>query len=208
MTPGFTTHVSRHGKKQKRTLNTLVSPWEISDTYSELQVSAILMNTPKIQFPGIRFLRTALKSLAAVVLQNRQEIDLLIPEQGGTWAILAMGIWSWLMPLLVPASTILMLLMTVPCIINCLTSFVSAQVNKLQHKLPVQQWYIKLWLTTENITPPYMDTAIRTPGPDTSKVGGGPMPFAFPVKQEVARKTSKSLFPKNWAFHLLGDREH
>ena len=44
--------------------------------------SAILMNTA-IKFLGIRFLRTALKSqhsLAGVVLQNRQEIDLLIPE--------------------------------------------------------------------------------------------------------------------------------
>ena len=41
----------------------------------------------QIYFLGIRFLRTALKrqhSLAGVVLQNRQETDLLIPEQGGT----------------------------------------------------------------------------------------------------------------------------
>ena len=48
------------------------------------------MNTPKIQFLRIRFLNTALKSqhsLVGVVLQNRQEIDLLISEQGGTWAI-------------------------------------------------------------------------------------------------------------------------
>ena len=87
MTPGFTTHESNHGKKQKRTLNAPVSPWEISDTYSELQMSAILMNTPKIKFLGIRFLRRALKSqhsLVGVVFQNRQELDLLIPEQGGT----------------------------------------------------------------------------------------------------------------------------
>ena len=63
-----------------------MSPWEISDTYSELQMSAILMKTPKIKFLGIKFLRIALKSqynLARVVLQNRQEIDLLVPEQGG-----------------------------------------------------------------------------------------------------------------------------
>ena len=87
MTPGFTTHESSHGRKQKRTLNTPVSPWKISDTYSELPMCAILMNTPKIWFLGIRFLRISLRSqhsLTETVLQNRQEIDLLIPEQGGT----------------------------------------------------------------------------------------------------------------------------
>ena len=87
MTSGFTTHELSHERKQKRTLNTPVSPWEISDTYSELQMGAILMNTPKIWFLGIRFLRITLRSqhsLTETVLQNRQEIDLLIPEQGGT----------------------------------------------------------------------------------------------------------------------------
>ena len=43
------------------------------------------------------------------------------------------------MPLLVPVITIFMLLVIAPCIINCLTRFVSAQVNKLQHAVPVQQ---------------------------------------------------------------------
>ena len=50
-------------------------------------MSAILMNTPKIKFPEIRFLRIALKSqhrLAGIVLQNRQDIDLLILEKTGT----------------------------------------------------------------------------------------------------------------------------
>ena len=87
MTPGFTAHESSHGKKQKRTLNTPVSPWELSDTYSGLPMSAILMKTPKIWFLRIRFLKIALNSqhsLTEIVLQNRQEIDLLIPEQGGT----------------------------------------------------------------------------------------------------------------------------
>ena len=87
MTPGFTTHELSHERKEKRTLNTPVSPWEISDTYSGLQMSAILMNTPKTWFMGIRFLKIALKSqhsLEGFVLQNRQEVDLLIPEQGGT----------------------------------------------------------------------------------------------------------------------------
>ena len=66
---------------------------QISDTYSELPMSVILMNTPKIWFLGIKFLRITLKSqhsLTETVLQNRQEIDLLNAEQGGTWAILAM----------------------------------------------------------------------------------------------------------------------
>ena len=165
------------------------------------------MNTPKIKFLGIKFLRIALKSLhslARVVLKNRQEIDLLIPEQGGIWAILNetccfwvntssqvkkvsqssiktsisywmsknelensqvatitggyfswwWRIWSWLMPLLIPAIIILMWLMIAPCIINCLTQFVSVQVNMLQHAVTVQQGYINLQATMENITHP------------------------------------------------------
>ena len=87
MTPGFTTHESSHGRKRNRTLNSPMSPWDILATYSELQMSATLMNTHKIKLLGIRFLRIALKSqhsLTGVELQNRQEIDLLIPEQGGT----------------------------------------------------------------------------------------------------------------------------
>ena len=83
--------MSQAMEENKRKLNTPVCPWELWDTYSGLQMSVILMNTPKIKFLRIRFLRIALKSqhsLAGVVLQNRQELDLLISEQGGTWAIL------------------------------------------------------------------------------------------------------------------------
>ena len=65
-----------------------------------------------------------------------------------------MGIWSWLMPLLVCVITMLMLLVMPPGITNCLTHLVSAQVNKLQHAVPVQQGYIKLEPTAENITHP------------------------------------------------------
>ena len=56
------------------------------------------------------------------------------------------------MPLLVLVITILMLLVIAPCIINCLIHFVSAQVNKLQHVVPVEQGYIKLQPTTEKIS--------------------------------------------------------
>ena len=57
----------------------------------------------------------------------------------------------------VPTSTcyaILMMLMIIPCTVNCLTCFVSAQVNKIQHAVPVQKGYIKLHPTMENITHP------------------------------------------------------
>ena len=72
----------KHKKTLKRTLNTPVR----SDTYSGLQMNAILINTPKIKFLEIRFLRIALKSqhsLVGVVLQNRQEIHLLILNKEG-----------------------------------------------------------------------------------------------------------------------------
>ena len=62
------------------------------------------------------------------------------------------------MPLLIPVITILMLLMIAPCIINYLAHFVSSQVNKLPHAVPIQQGYIKLHRTTENITHSQMDT--------------------------------------------------
>ena len=81
-----------------------------------------------------------------------------------------MAIWSWLMPLLFPAITILILLVIVPCNINCLIHFISAQV-KLQHAAPFQQGYLKLQLTTENITYPQIDTIIRTLRLETSKRG-------------------------------------
>ena len=79
------------------------------------------------------------------------------------------GILDWLMPLLIPIITIMMLLP--PCIINCLTRFFSSQVNKLQHAVPVQQRYIKLYPIMENITHPQMGTTIRSLRLETSKRG-------------------------------------
>ena len=52
MTPGFTAQVLSCGRKQKRTLNTPVSPWEISDTHSGLQMSSIVMKRQKLSFGG------------------------------------------------------------------------------------------------------------------------------------------------------------
>ena len=151
------------------------------------------MNTPKIKFLGIRFLRSALKSqhnLVAVVLQNRQDADLLILEQGGTWAILNETYCFWInissqvkqclrvlkkniqalqdfkeragefLEWLQSLWGILLLQrgnlelangppnpcyhhVIASCIINCLTHFVSAQVNTIQHAVLVQQGYIK-----------------------------------------------------------------
>ena len=42
-----------------------------------------------------------------------------------------------------PCYLILMLLIIAQCIINCITHFVSAHVNKIQHAVLVQQGYIK-----------------------------------------------------------------
>ena len=57
-------------KKTEENTQYTCEPWEISDSYSGLPMSASLMNTPKIWFLGIRFLRIALKSqhsLAGIV---------------------------------------------------------------------------------------------------------------------------------------------
>ena len=51
------------------------------------------------------------------------------------------------MPLLFPVITILMLLMTAPCIINCLTHFVSAQVK---HATTCSASSTKIYKTTAN----------------------------------------------------------
>ena len=56
------------------------------------------------------------------------------------------GIWSWLMPLLIPVITILMLPMIAPCIID--------EPILSQHAMPVQQGYTKLHPTAENIIHP------------------------------------------------------
>ena len=103
--------------------------------------------------------------------------------------------WSWLMHLVIPVITILMLLIIVPCIINCLTLFFSAQVNKLQHILPVQQRYIKLQATIENIIHPQMGTAIRTPSLKASKRGWPNAPYC-PSSAGSSQKDLDTPIPK------------
>ena len=103
---------------------------------------------------------------------------------------------------LIPVITILMLLMIAPCIINCLTHFISAQVNKLQHAVPVQQGYMKLHPTVENITHPQMDTAIRTLRLEISKRGRPSAPHC-PSSAGSVTQTLTPLFPTNWASHLV-----
>ena len=100
-----------------------------------------------------------------------------------------------------PHYAILMMPMIIPCTVNCLTCFVSAQVNQLHHAVPVQQRY-KTTADHEKYHTP-LDTAIRTLKIETSRRERPNIPLAAPVQQEVPRKTSTPLFPKNWASHLL-----
>ena len=106
------------------------------------------------------------------------------------------------MPLLILVITILMLLMVAPCIINCPTCFVSVQVNKLQQTVPVQQGYIKLQLTTENLTHHQMDTAIRTLRPETSKRGRPNAPSS-PSSKESSQKDLDAPISKGLDFPSL-----
>ena len=68
-----------------------------------------------------------------------------------------------------PCYAILMILMIILCTVNCLTCFVSAEVNQLQHAVPVQQRYKTTADHGKYHTP--LDTAIRTLRIETSKRG-------------------------------------
>ena len=68
-----------------------------------------------------------------------------------------------------PCYAILMMLMIIPCTVNCLTCFVSAQVNQLQHAVQVQQRYKTTADHGKYHTP--LDTTIRTLRLETSKRG-------------------------------------
>ena len=102
--------------------------------------------------------------MTETVLQNRQEIDLLIPRRDLSYpGNVNLKLTN------VPCYAILMMLMIIPCTVNCLTCFVSARVNQLQHAMPVQQRYKTTANHGKYHTP--LDTAIRTLRIETSKRG-------------------------------------
>lgn len=72
--------------KRRKPTQIGASPLGWANTYSGLQMSAILMNTPQIKFLGIRFLRIALKSqhsLSGIVLQiDRRQIAWSLNKEG------------------------------------------------------------------------------------------------------------------------------
>ena len=106
------------------------------------------------------------------------------------------------MPLPIPVITILMLLMIAPCIINCLTHFVSASINKLKNAVLVQQGYIKLHLTMKNITHPQMDTAVSTLKLETSKRRRPKAP-CHPSSAGSSQRGLDTLTSKELGHHLL-----
>ena len=68
-----------------------------------------------------------------------------------------------------PCYAIWMMPMIIPCTVNCQTCFVSAQVNQLQHAMPVQQRYKTTADHGKYHTP--LDTTIRTLRLETNKRG-------------------------------------
>ena len=68
-----------------------------------------------------------------------------------------------------PCYALLMMLMIVPCTVNVVTCFVSAEVNQLQHAVPVQQRYKTTADQGKYRTP--LDSAVRTLRIETGKRG-------------------------------------
>ena len=86
--------------------------------------------------------------------------------------------------------------MIAPCIINCLTYFVSAQVNKLQHAVPVQQGYIKL---------PNPGIKLRSPELQVDSLPGEPQ--GKPFEEDYAMKNmpfeEDYKWKKRWLLELF-----
>ena len=143
MTPGFTTHRSSHGRKQKRTLNIPVSPWEILRYLFRTTNECPSNKQPQNLVSGDKISQDSSKEPTQLGRDNtpKQTADRSsdlwtrrdLSHPGDVNLKLANAPSS-------PCYAILMLLMIVPCPVNCLTCLVSAQVQ-LQHAVPVQQRY-------------------------------------------------------------------
>ena len=92
-----------------------------------------------------------------------------------------------------PCYAILMTLMIIPCTVNCLTCFVSAQVNQLQHAVPVQQRYKTTADHGKYHIP--LDTAIRILRIETSKRGRPNIP-RHPSSAGSSQKDLDTPIPK------------
>ena len=156
MTPGFTTHKSSHRKKQKRTLNTCEPLGDLrylfrttnvchSNEHPQNLVSGDKISQDSSKEPTQLGRGCTPKQTGDRSSDPLTRRDLSHPGDGNLELANAPTC---------PCYTILMLFVIAPCIINRLTCFVSAQVNKLQHAVPVQQGHIKLYPTMENITYP------------------------------------------------------
>ena len=100
-----------------------------------------------------------------------------------------------------PCYAILMILMIIPCTVNCLTCSVSAQVNQLQHAVPVQQRYKTTADHRKYHTP--LDTAIRTLRIETSKRGRPNTPH-HPSSTGSSQKDLDAPIPKELGLPSLG----
>ena len=107
------------------------------------------------------------------------------------------------MSLLIPVITILMLLMIVPCIINCLNHFFLCPGQQAKTCSASSTRIYKTTANHENITHPQMDTAIRTLRLETSK-GGRPNTPRHPSSAGSSQKDLDAPIPKELGLPSLG----
>ena len=100
------------------------------------------------------------------------------------------------MSLLIPVITILMLLMIVPCIINCLNHFFLCPGQQAKTCSASSTRIYKTTANHENITHPQMDTAIRTLRLETIKWGRPNAPCCCPSSAGSSQRNLDVPIPK------------
>ena len=95
------------------------------------------------------------------------------------------------------------MLTLISCTVNCLTCFVSAQVNQLQHAVPVQQRYKTTADHGKYHTP--LDTAIRTLRIETRQRGRSNTPHC-PSSVGSSQKDLDTPIPKELGLPSLEGR--